>query len=194
MSETTSAPPGWYPDPAGAPQWRVWTGTAWSAMTRPYGSTDSSHAVSDLELYRSLRAVIRYGVVGAIGGVALFIGVLVHLPHTAHPSPSWFTEVAVAASAALFTIGSMTYAGAARALRGKWAWYDFVPLVNLEVLEYLIARRLSSSPTRRIVSNVVLMALYATQFRSAPWLAVAPPLVALSHTFWVGELLERLDG
>jgi hypothetical protein len=37
ISATSPIPPGWYPDPAGARQWRVWTGTTWSDATRPYG-------------------------------------------------------------------------------------------------------------------------------------------------------------
>ena len=37
MTDETSTPPaGWYPDPAGSAGWRVWTGSDWSSMTRPF--------------------------------------------------------------------------------------------------------------------------------------------------------------
>jgi len=43
MSNATYVPPGWYPDPSGAPQARWWDGTQWQAATQqvatPYGTT-----------------------------------------------------------------------------------------------------------------------------------------------------------
>src|SRR5580692_5309378 len=41
LSSPYDVPPGWYPDPSGTRQWRVWTGTTWSEVTRSYGEDDA---------------------------------------------------------------------------------------------------------------------------------------------------------
>ncbi|MGB3673678.1 MAG: DUF2510 domain-containing protein [Candidatus Nanopelagicales bacterium] len=36
MNQVASQPPGWYPDPAGAPWWRWWDGNSWSDAYAPF--------------------------------------------------------------------------------------------------------------------------------------------------------------
>ncbi|MDE3223511.1 MAG: DUF2510 domain-containing protein [Acidobacteriota bacterium] len=195
MSLTTSAtpPPGWYPDPSGERQWRVWTGTAWSAMTRSYGSAPDTRRVFDaLPLLRALNRVARYGVVGVLGGLGLYVSVLSHWPGSAHPVPTWFAASAMALALTFFFVGSAAYAFAARELQGRWSLGALVPLVNVEVVNAQLTQRLGASPTRRVVSDTVLLVLFTLQFHQDPWLGVAPVLVALSQSFWLRAYLEQM--
>src|SRR5271155_4319368 len=58
-------PSGWYPDPSGARQWRVWTGTQWSELTRPYGEVAPAPSIAtDLSLIQALHRLVRYGAPG----------------------------------------------------------------------------------------------------------------------------------
>jgi len=85
MSLPTSrgVPPGWYPDPGGARQWRVWTGTTWSELTRPYGAPVLEVPLSSsLGLVNSLHRLTRYGVVDLYAGIGLIVSMLAHWPGT----------------------------------------------------------------------------------------------------------------
>lgn len=68
------APPGWYPDPAGAPAWRHWEGSSWSDSTMPYAPpAPSSHALAvEASSWRFLHAVAPWAIgVQAVGLVLL---------------------------------------------------------------------------------------------------------------------------
>src|SRR5271156_4433898 len=75
LTSSSTVPPGWYPDPGGARQWRVWTGSTWSELTRPYGPATAPAAApatpgvaSSLALIDGLNRLVRYGT------LALFTG------------------------------------------------------------------------------------------------------------------------
>ncbi|HUY43537.1 MAG TPA: DUF2510 domain-containing protein [Acidimicrobiales bacterium] len=190
-----AVPPGWYPDPSGARQWRVWTGTAWSELTRPYGPESKEPSLlASLPLINALDRVSRFGVVGVLGGLGLYVSVLSHWPGSAHPVTNWFATTAVALAFALFFLGSTAYAFAARELTGRWSLSAVVPLVNLEVVNAQLTQRLGTSPTRRVVADSVLLVLFVMQFHQDPWLGIAPVLVALSQSFWVRTFLEQTLG
>lgn len=60
----STVPPGWYPDPSGERQWRVWTGMQWSDLTRPYRASAATSVANDLALITALHRLVRYGIVG----------------------------------------------------------------------------------------------------------------------------------
>ncbi len=195
LTPPPAVPPGWYPDPSGARQWRVWTGERWSDVTRSYGERPTPPSlVASLSLIRALDRVSRYGVVGVLGGLGLYVSVLSHWPGSAHPVPTWFAMLATTVALSFFFLGSAAYAFAARELRGHWSLSALVPLVNLEVVNAQLTQRLGTSPTRRVVADSVLLALFVMQFHHDAWLGVAPVLVALSQSFWVQTFLEQTLG
>ncbi|HET8989905.1 MAG TPA: DUF2510 domain-containing protein [Acidimicrobiales bacterium] len=188
-------PPGWYPDPAGGRQWRVWNGAAWTGVTRPYGDALPARRVgASLGLVRALRRVVDLGVVGVIGGLALLVGVLDHLPGSAEPLPTWFAGPAGVAAVGLLALGTVVYAGALRELRGRWTLDAWVPGLNYLVVGVLAARRLGRPSGLRVVSEVVLLVLYATSARADAWLDLAPVIVALGQGMWLSVLIDRLTG
>jgi Protein of unknown function (DUF2510) len=197
VSEATAnpIPPGWYPDPSGARQWRVWTGATWSEVTRPYGvPVVAPPFEANLELLLALRRVFGAGIVGVVGGFGLLVGVLAHWPGTAHPEPRWFALTASNAAVALMLVGSVICAFAVRELRGRWTLDAFLPGVNLFVASVLVAERLGRRRSWRVLSEIVLLALFAASSRADPWLFVGPLVVAYVETSWFGALIERLSG
>lgn len=188
-------PPGWYPDPAGGRQWRVWNGADWTGVTRPYGEPARARRLAaSLALVRALRRVVDLGVVGVIGGLALLVGVLDHLPGSAEPLPPWFAALAGAAAVGLLALGTVVYAGASKELRGRWTPDAWVPGLNYLVVGVLAARRLGRPSGLRVSSEVILLVLYATSARADAWLDLAPVIVALGQGMWLSVLIDRLTG
>lgn len=187
-SATSPAPPGWYPDPGGERQWRVWTGTEWSDTTRPYDAPRAATAT-----YGSAPAYLRrYGVVSLFAGLGLLVSVLAHWPGTAHPSPAWFALAASDLAIGLLTLGSVLYALGARALLGRWTPMAFVPGVNVLFVSGLLGEVLEGRwPTRRVVAEAVILTLFVAGAHAQAWLAVAPVLVGLTHLGALGALDAR---
>jgi hypothetical protein len=200
LTSPSTVPPGWYPDPSGARQWRVWTGSTWSELTRPYGAAaPAAPAVappstsSSLELIDAINRVVRYGIAALFVGLGLVVSVLAHWPGTAHPTPLWFAMAALDTGIGLLAIGSACYAVAARTLQGRWTLEALVPGVNVVIVSALVTQRLGGrSPLWRVASETILVAIYVTQSHADPWLGIAPALVALDHMRWTGALLDRL--
>ena len=189
------APPGWYPDPAGMRQWRVWTGEAWSHVTRPYGPIgEGASPALPLSLLRALQRLSRYGIVGSFSGLAIVVGVLAHWPGTAHPASLTFCLVALDTGLALIVLGSASFAVAARELAGRWSPWAMVPGVNLMWVNALVTRRLGGRPVRRVLSETVLLVLFVAQFHVQPWLGVAPMVVAVGQSQWTSTLIDQLTG
>lgn len=147
MSE--AIPAGWYPDPSGARQWRVWTGVTWSEVTRPYGEpVDTPPFEENLELLLALRRAFGAGIVGVVGGFGLLVGVLAHWPGTAHPEPRWFALAASNAAVALLLVGSVICAFAVRELRGRWTIEAFLP--GSQSIRHERARRPASRASTKL--------------------------------------------
>jgi hypothetical protein len=164
-------------------------------MTRSYGpAPEAARVFEALPLINELNRVARYGVVGVLGGLGLYVSVLSHWPGSAHPVPTWFAASAMALALTLFFVGSATYAFAARELVGHWSLSALVPLVNVEVVNAQLAQRLGASSTRRVVSDAVLLLIFVLQFHQDPWLGVAPVLVALGQSLWLRTYLEQILG
>jgi hypothetical protein len=188
-------PAGWYPDPAGDRQWRVWNGTTWTDVTRPYGEpADVTRFASNLELVQALRRVFNAGIIGVLGGLGLLVSVLAHWPGTAHPTPRWFALVASDVAVALLVVGTVVCAFGVRELQGRWSLEAFVPGVNLFVASALVTRRLGRTKLWRIVSEIGLLALFAIASRNDLWLCAGPVIVAYVETSWFAALIDQLSG
>jgi hypothetical protein len=161
---STPVPSGWYPDPSGARQWRVWTGSQWSELTRPYGEVAPAPSIAtDLSLIQALHRLVRYGIAGNFAGIGILVSVLAHWPGTAHPVSEWFAVSASNVAVALVLIGSACF-----------------------------TQRLGGRPLRRVGAEVVLMALFIAQFHADTWLCVAPVIVAAGQSQWVTTLIDHL--
>ena len=192
---TYDVPPGWYPDPSGARQWRVWNGTAWSALTRPYGEVVATpRFASNLPLVQALRRIRGAGVVGVVGGLGLLVGVLAHWPGTAHPVPQWFALAASQLAVALLLVGSVVCAFGVRELAGRWSFGAFVPGVNFFIASALVTQRLGRLRAWRLLSEVVLLVVFALSSRANLWLFVGPMIVAYVETSWFAALIDQLSG
>jgi hypothetical protein len=186
-------PSGWYPDPSGARQWRVWTGSQWSELTRPYGDVEPAPSiVGDLSLIQALHRLVRYGIAGDFAGIGILVSVLAHWPGTAHPVSEWFAVAACNVAVALLIVGSACFAFAARELEGHWTAWALIPGVNLFVVNVVVTQRLGGKPLRRVGTEVVLMALFVAQFHAEMWLCVAPVIVAVGQSQWVTTLIDHL--
>lgn len=197
FSTPSNVPPGWYPDPAGEREWRVWTGTAWSTLTRPYGAPAPAGAGAapgaDAALALALRRVVGVGVLGVLGGLGLLVNVLAHWPGTASPTPRWFAIVASALALVMLLLGSTAYAAAARALRGRWTLDAFVPGINYLVVGVLAARRLGRPSALRVSAEVVLLVVFATSAHADAWLGVIPAIVAVGQVLWLRVLIDLVS-
>lgn len=199
-SPTPAVPPGWYPDPAGLRQWRVWTGVDWSEVTRPYGpaptptSLTATSLTATLALLQALRRVLLAGIVGTLGGLALMVSVLAHWPKTAHPVPWWFAVVASNVALALLVVGSVVCAFGVKELRGRWSVDALIPGLNLFAASYLVTKRLGRTKVWRVVAEVVLMVLFVVAAHEDYWLCVGPIVVAYVETSWFSAVIDQLTG
>lgn len=195
LSAPNVIPPGWYPDPSGARQWRVWNGTTWSEVTRPYGEIVSApRFAASLDLVLALRRVLTTGIIGVIGGLGLLVSVLAHWPGTAHPAPEWFAIAATAVSGVLLLVGSVVCAFGVKELEGHWSPEALIPGVNLFVASVLVTRRLGSRRVWRIISELLLLTLFVVSSRSDLWLCTGPVIVAYVEWTWFSAMIDQLSG
>jgi hypothetical protein len=189
-------PPGWYPDPSGARQWRVWNGTSWSELTRPYGEPVVRASIAaSLSTIGALHRLVRYGIAALFAGLGLVVSVLAHWPGTAHPTPLWFASGALSVGIGLLVIGTACFGFAVAALEGHPSVWAFVPGINALLLSGLVAQRLGGpSATSRVVSEIVLVALFIDLAHTQPWLCVAPVLIAFDQLRRTSALLDQLVG
>ncbi|MHB1209948.1 MAG: hypothetical protein ACYC1I_09620 [Acidimicrobiales bacterium] len=192
----TQVPPGWYPDPSGERQWRVWTGTSWSDVTRPYGDTTHQESVaSAIPLIMTLHWLLRYGVAAIFAGIGIVTSTLAHWPGSHAPMPLWLAETSIDTGLALLTAGTALFALGLRELDGKWGVAAFIPGYNVVATSERIIQRVSGkSGGRRVVSQVLLVALYVTQSHRQPWLGVALVVAAADQMQWIQALLDQFAG
>lgn len=196
LTSPGSVPPGWYPDPSGQRRWRVWTGTIWSEVTREYGERVTTKPLVDaLALIRALDRLIRYGIVAVFAGLGLLMSVLAHWPGTAQPINSALAMTLSDAGVTLLLIGSVCYAFAVRELEGRWTVLALTPVLNVVAVSGLVSQRITGRrPTRRIISETVLLGLFVTLSHVHPWLGIAPVLIATDHLRWTSVLIDSLSG
>jgi hypothetical protein len=173
----------------------VWNGTSWSDVTRPYGEAAvTPRLAANLGLVLAMRRVLDAGIVGVVGGLGLLEGVLAHWPGTAHPAPQWFALAGSDVAIAFMLIGTVVCAFGVKELMGRWSFEAFVPGVNLFVASALVTRRLGKMKLWRIVSEIILLVLFAISSRDSVWLFVGPAVVAYVETTWFGAIVDQLNG
>lgn len=196
LTPNSTVPPGWYPDPSGARQWRVWTGANWSELTKPYGEpVVEPSVVPSLPLIGALHRLVLYGIVAFFAGLGLVVNILGHWPGTANPVPVWFANTALDIGVGLLAVGSYCFSVAARELQGRWTIEGVIPGINMLVVSAIVTQRLGGrSAALRVATEVVLLAVFISQSHTELWLGVAPALVTLDHMRWTTALLDRLVG
>lgn len=189
-------PPGWYPDPGGARQWRVWTGDHWSEVTRSFGDpVPPASLASSLALIGALHRLVRYGIAAVFAGLGLLVGIHSHWPGTTSSAPAWFASVSTSAAIALLVIGSASFSVAARELQGRWTFEAFVPGVNVMLVSAIVIRRLEHrSPLRQISVEILVLGLCVLDSRAQPWLGILIALVAYRHMWQTSTLVDQLVG
>ncbi len=191
----SSTPPGWYPDPSGSPQWRVWTGSRWSELTRPYGARpEISQLLTNFKEVRALRGAARYGIGCVTGAIGLAVGVATHWTHSAQPASQSFLAAAVAVSLALLIVGSAALSFAVNELNGEVTPLAYIPLVNLVTFTALVTHKMGGRPVQRVLSQLVLLALFIASYSTMSWMVVALLIVTIDEISWTNRLIERLSG
>jgi uncharacterized membrane protein YeaQ/YmgE (transglycosylase-associated protein family) len=196
LTSPSPIPPGWYPDPNGERQWRVWNGSTWSELTRPYGEpVVQPSIVASLPTIDALQRLVRYGIAALFAGLGLVVSVLAHWPGTAQPTTPWFASIALGVGAGLLVIGSVCFGFAATELEGRSVIWAFIPAVNVLVVSGLVAQRLRrSSPVRMVICELILLGLFIDLAHAEPWLCVAPVLIAFEQLRRTSALLDQLVG
>jgi hypothetical protein len=70
----------------------------------------------------------------------------------------------------------------------------FIPGVNLFVASALVTRRLGIRRMWRIVSEIILLAIFVISSRNELWLCIGPVIVAYIESTWFNALIEQLTG
>lgn|GEM_PF-671781 len=193
---SSSIPSGWYPDPSGAPQWRVWNGHSWSGVTRPFATRPepaTSYDPNVANLLISLRLLQRWGVCAFFGGLGILLGTLAHWPGTHDPtSLHWATSFLIL-SLLLMAFGTVGFAFAVRMLQGYWSVDACIPGLNIVSVSILCARRLG---VRRIGPPVgiecALVVFVCATFHQTPLGAVLLAAIARSFMLRLGYVIEHV--
>lgn len=148
--------------------------------------------MANLPLINALNRVVRYGVAGFYAGLGLVVGILAHWPGTAHPTSRAFATTTLYAGVALLVLGLVTFVFAAKELEGHWSLWAIVPGLNVMAVSGWVTKRLGGQPTRRVAADAILLALFIGQFRSQPWLAIAPVMLALGAGRSTESLVHQL--
>lgn len=190
-NETLNVPPGWYPDPSGEKQWRVWNGKEWSDITRAYVASSATSLLS-VDQIRVLYGLRRYGILSFFAGAGMILGLVHYWPGSLHPVPWWFSNFYVALGAALLFLGYASFTRAALQLEESTTISAFVPLVNIVFVTLLCQHRLQNPFLRRVViSEAFLFVIVAAGIGISPWLIIIPALLSAQHFYWTNVLLDR---
>ncbi len=196
----TQIPAGWYPDPSGERQWRVWNGSQWSHLTRPYGEPPATTPTNRLGLEElatldALRRLTQFGVLAYYTGFALLVSVVGHWPGRANPVSERFASATLGAAIGLALIGTISFAVSVRALRGRWTLEGLIPVVNTFAAAREMSRRLGMvSAGPRIVLDILLTLGFVALCPSQPWVGVALASVAFNQLARAYALIDLLSG
>ena len=195
-----SVPPGWYPDPAGLRQWRVWNGTTWSDVTRPYGPLETpTHADSrfdpaELETLGSLRRLTQFGIFAYYTGLALMVSVVSHWPGRSDPLSARFANAAFSVALGLIVIGTLSFATCVRDLRGRWTWDAVLPVVNTFAAAYWMSRRLCFEGFEwRLGADALITFGFVFLNASQPWIGVALAGLAFTQLARAYLVMDRIS-
>jgi len=188
-------PAGWYPDPSGERQWRVWNGREWSSVTKPFARYSPLQVTpSPLDVRRALYLLQRYAIVACFGGLGLLLSTLAHWPGTSTPAPAPWASVAGIVAIGLLFSGSVVVASAVRALQGHWSLDAFIPGLNILSINVLIARRvgLSTLGSTPLYEGAMMVAA-CWLFHQAPFMFLLLVGLSRSYLIRIGFLLRALD-
>lgn len=152
MSNNAYVPPGWYPDPSGAPQQRWWDGTQWSQATQqatvPYSPTAPNYGYR-VDIPTSTRAIWIFafvplgGLIASIAYVVLTDSDVLMGRSTATLGAADLISVAVAfASYALYVVlgysdhRALESRGLDRPFAKGWAFLPVVYMIGRSVVAY----------------------------------------------------------
>ncbi len=205
MSDTSgSIPAGWYPDPSGARQWRVWNGTAWSNVTRAYAplatgasasapSAATQLGVAELETLSALRRLKHFGIVAYYVGFALVVGLVDHWPGHARAISLRLASPLLGVAVGLSVIGYVSFAAAVRGLRGRWSLDAVVPVVNTFAASLVMSTRLGVvNNTFRLLVDALVTAGYVLASRTNPWFGVFLASVAAYQYLRCSLLIDAM--
>ncbi len=191
-------PPGWYPDPSGTRQWRVWNGHSWTDVTRPYAPlpvpvSGASFGLTEFDVLSALRRLTQFGVVAYYCGFALMVSLADHWPGRPEPVSVRFASAALGAAVGLTLIGTVSFAVAIRALRGRWSLDALIPFVNSFVVSYLMSKRIGvGGSDRRVAADIFITVGFVVLCPHAPWVGIALAGVAftqLARAYALGDFL-----
>lgn len=201
MSNATGqVPAGWYPDPSGERQWRVWNGTDWSDVTRPYAARvepvePATFGVKELEVLNTLRRLTQFGILSYYAGFGLLVSLIAHWPGNAEPVSSQFASATLGAAMGLALIGTISFAASVHALRGRWTLDAIIPVVNTFASSYWMSRRLGiNNPAPRLFIDALITAGFVALVATQPWIGIALASVAFSQLARAYVVIDRLSG
>ncbi len=193
-------PPGWYPDPSGERQWRVWNGAQWSDVTRPYGTRDTLATTTglggpELEALGALRRLTQFGILAYYAGFALLVGLITHWPGHEHPVSARFAGAALGAGVGLTMIGALSFAVCVRGLRGRWTVEALIPVLNTFAASYWMSRRLGLKGFElRLFADVLITVGFAALCGSQPWVGIALAGVAFTQLARAYLVIDQISG
>jgi hypothetical protein len=210
-----SAPPaGWYPDPAGQRQWRIWNGRAWTERVRPYGEPPGAWP----DRLARLRAQDRLMVasIAYYGGLGALVDAYHHRPGTRLGLSAGDYDVIVVVALGAWFLGHLAYTRAAITVCARRPWLAGVPLLNtvawvrwsLAGASYPIATpgrrslsRREAADTAAFVQVALLAALagagaepLARVGAVAGALQLLPALAAVLNRHWARAVRDDLAG
>jgi hypothetical protein len=181
-----AVPAGWYPDPAGAPQWRHWSGTQWNDDVHPFGPPVPP-LTERLEAIRAHAQLVRYGVVCVFGGLGLLADVDHHQDALTARGQTSMANLLVLIALALFFFGHLAFARAAASLAPRFRLLAAVPVVNLFVWAWYAGARTSYPlPTLRRTALSRAVAVDTVRYtQGAIIIVLATYLFAPAEPLWV---------
>ena len=213
--EDSGPPAGWYPDPAGQRQWRVWNGHSWADATKSFGD-DPHSAAATVPAVRAHDALVRYGVMSYFAGAGLLIDAIHHRPAPfSNSTPGSFLIMSIF-GAALFLVGHLCYARALTTLLDGRQPIVVIPILNLLAwARYVFLRGSYSFPVLWRTSGTrtdavsgagttqLFLVLFLVGYAFSPlpsnaWLSVGshllPAFVAYVNLRWATQLRHDLAG
>lgn len=192
---SSSIPAGWYPDPAGTPQWRVWNGHEWSQLTKPFNlNPPISPVVAVAGTTRALRQLRAVGIPAFFVGLALLLGTIAHWPGQALATSTNWAVTAGFTGCGLLALGTIQFGYVVRLLQGHWSVDAFIPGLNVLSVSILLARMLRvqsvGSPPVLEALTLVLAGLALHEPLVVTLLLATMARTALVRTGFVIRLLE----
>ncbi len=189
---TTPTPSGWYPDPSGQPQWRVWTGSQWSTMTRPYGTSRPStpEILASLNQFRSLARARYFAPLGYFTGLNLLVSIIGNWPSGPHPLAHLWLLPLLGACAFFLIMAWVICAQAVRSFQESWTFWALLPVGNLFVLSGLLRKRLLGPLARSSSGDLVGIGMWIIVATSTPLAGIITALIAFGQVLLIGAYLN----